>query len=67
MKTLIKRISKLSESIELGLITRSESMYQLRVLRSDISNKYNEGSDNYMTLIYDLIDVNTLIQETYTN
>jgi hypothetical protein len=51
--------------IESGLLTKSEAMRQLRELRFSIADKYNEGSDNFMILIYSLIDVNNLIEDLY--
>jgi hypothetical protein len=65
MKTLVNKISKLSDQIELGLLSKLEAMQRLRELKHMLSDKYNEGSDEYMTIIYTLIDVNTLIQDIY--
>ena len=65
MKKLLKQIDSLYEMIESGLLTKSEAMRQLRELRLSIADKYNEGSDNFMILIYSLIDVNNLIEDLY--
>jgi hypothetical protein len=65
MKKLLNQIDSLYANIESGLLTKSEAMSQLRELRFSIADKYNEGSDNFMILIYSLIDVNNLIEDLY--
>lgn len=65
MKTILSKISRLEQSIELGLLTRNEAMQQLRQLRGLVVDKYEEGTDTFQTLIYSLIDVNSLIQDIY--
>ena len=63
MKNLIKRIDELTETIEMGLLTREQAMVQIRGLRSDIEVKYEEGSDKFMQCIECLIDANSIALE----
>jgi hypothetical protein len=65
MKKLLKQIDQLYDMIESGLLTKSEAMRQLRELNYDNNEKYDEGSDEHMNVYSSLIDVNTLITDTY--
>jgi hypothetical protein len=60
MKTLLKKIDQLTEKIELGFYTKSEAMFKLRELRSEVAEKFEEGSDKFMQCIYPLIDANEI-------
>ena len=60
MKTLLNKIDKLTEKIEMGFYTKSEALFQLRQLRSEVSEKFEEGSDNFMQCINPLIDANEI-------
>ena len=60
MKTLLNKIDKLTEQIEMGLFTKSEAMFKLRELRSEVAEKFEEGSDKFMECIYALIDANEI-------
>ena len=61
MRKLFNQINKLTNEIELGIYTKAEAMYKIRSLRSDINDKFDEGTDNHTELIYCLIDANNLI------
>jgi len=58
MKNLLNKIDQLTERIEMGFLTRSESLSQLRGLRAEIADKFEEGSDEFMQCIGPLIDAN---------
>jgi len=60
MKTLLNKIDKLTEQIEMGFFTKSEAMFKLRELRSEVAEKFEEGSDKFMQCIYPLIDANEI-------
>jgi hypothetical protein len=60
MKNLLKKIDTLTEQIEMGFYTRSEAMFKLREMRSIISGKFEEGSDNFIQCIDALIDANEI-------
>ena len=60
MKTLIKKIDNLTEKIEMGLFTKSEAIFKLRELRSEVAEKFEEGSDEFMQCIECLIDANSI-------
>ena len=60
MKTLLNKIDKLTDQIEMGLLTKAEAMLKLRELRSEVADKFEEGSDKYMQCIYPLIDANEI-------
>lgn len=60
MKTLIKKIDSLTDQIEMGFYTKSEAMFKLRQLRSEVAEKFEEGSDKFMQCIYPLIDANEI-------
>ena len=66
MKNLLKRIDKLTECLEMGFFTKEESLFHLRSLRSEISDKFEEGSDNFMICISALIDANELFIQSFT-
>ena len=55
MKTLLKKIDKLTEQIESGFYSKNEAMFKLRELRSEVALKYEEGSDKFIECIYPLI------------
>lgn len=65
MKKLLKQIDSLYEKIDSGLLTKAEAMRQLMDLNYDNNEKYDEGSDEHMNVYSSLIDVNTLIADTY--
>ena len=60
MKTIFKKIDKLTERIEMGLFTKAEAFSNLRELRSEIAEKYGEGSDDFMQCICLLVDANEI-------
>lgn len=60
MKALINKIDKLTEEIEMGFYTKADAMFKLRQLRSEVSDKFEEGSDKFMQCIYPLIDANEI-------
>ena len=60
MKTLLNKIDKLTETIEMGLLTKEEALFEIRKMRSNILDKYEEGSDKFMQCIYPLIDANEI-------
>lgn len=60
MKTLLNKIDKLTDQIEMGLLTKAEAMLKLRELRSGVADKFEEGSDKFMQCIYPLIDANEI-------
>lgn len=67
MKTILSKISRLEQSIEYGLLTRSEATREVRLIYLLVADKYEEGSDNFMLLLSNLTDTYTLIQDTYIN
>ena len=60
MKTLLNKIDKLTEQIEMGFFTKSEAMLKLRELSGEVDEKFEEGSDKFMQWIYPLIDANEI-------
>ena len=60
MKTLLNKIDKLTDQIEMGFFTKSVAMFKLRELRSEVAEKFEEGSDEFMQCIYPLIDANDI-------
>ena len=60
MKTLLKKIDKLTDQILAGFFTKSEAMFKLRELRSEVAENLEEGSDEFMQCIYSLIDANEI-------
>lgn len=60
MKSLLNKIDKLTETIEMGLLTKEEALFEIRKMRSNILDKYEEGSDKFMQCIYPLIDANEI-------
>ena len=60
MKTLIEKIDNLTEQIEMGFFTKSEAMFKLRELRSEVADKFEEGSDKFMQCIECLIDAHSI-------
>ena len=60
MKTLLNKIDKLTEEIEMGFYTKSEAMFKIRELRSEVAEKFEEGSDKFMQCIYTLIDADEM-------
>ena len=65
MKTLLKKIDQLTEEIEMGFYTKSEAMIRLRELRSEVTEKFEEGSEKFMQCIYPLIDANEIVKMLY--
>ena len=62
MKALLIKIDTLIEQIEAGLLTRGEAFVQLRKLRKEIADKFEEGSDEFIQCISPLIDAHELAQ-----
>ena len=60
MKTLIEKIDNLTEQIEMGFFTKSEAMFTLRELRSEVDDKFEEGSDKFLQCIECLIDAHSI-------
>lgn len=60
MKNLIKKANKLIDSIEMGLLTKKEAMSQIRGLRTEIVDKYQEGTDEFIQCISPLIDAHSV-------
>ena len=60
MKTLLKKIDQLTEKIEMGFYTKSEALFQLRQLRSEVAEKFEEGGDEFIQCINLLIDANEI-------
>ena len=60
MITLIEKIDNLTEQIEMGFFTKSEAMFKLRELRSEVADKFEEGSDKFMQCIECLIDAHSI-------
>lgn len=60
MKSLINKIDKLTETIEMGLLTKEEAMFEIKKMHSNIFDKYEEGSDKFMQCIHHLIDANEI-------
>lgn len=65
MKTLLNKIEKLTEQIEMGFFTKAEALQKLRELRSEVAEKFEEGSDKFMQCIYFLIDADELAKSLY--
>jgi len=62
MRNLVKKIDKLTDEIEMGFFTKEEAMIKLRGLRSEVDEKFEEGSDNFIQCIYLLIDANEIVK-----
>ena len=62
MKQLLKQIDTLTNQIELGLYTRQEAMFKIRVLKGIVQDKYDEDSDNYNICLYSLLDAHSSAQ-----
>lgn len=62
MKQLLKQIDTLTNQIEKGIYTKQEAMFKIRTLKGLVQDKYDEGSDNYTTCLYPLIDAHELAQ-----
>ena len=62
MKPLLIKIDKLIGQIESGLLTRGEAFLQLRKLRNEIADNFEEGSDKFIQCISPLIDAHELAQ-----
>jgi len=60
MRNLLKKIDELTELLEMGLLTKDYSLLQIRKIRSEIADKYEEGSDEFIMAIYPLIDANEI-------
>ena len=60
MKIIIQTIDNLTEQIEMGFFTESEAMFKLRELRSEVADKFEEGSDEFMRCICPLVDANEI-------
>ena len=65
MKTLLNKIDALHEKIEMGFYLKAEAMFRLRELRSEVCDKYEEGSDNFTTCLHYLIDAHETCVELY--
>jgi hypothetical protein len=65
MKKLLKQIDQLYDMIDSGMLTKVEAMRQLRELNYDNNERYDEGSNEHMNVYNSLIEVNTLITDTY--
>jgi len=63
MKNLLKKIDKLTEEIDMGFYTKAQAMFKLKQLRSEVSAKFAEGSDNFTQCINPLIDAFIIINE----
>ena len=63
MKTLLRKIDELAANIEMGIYAKSEAMLKIRELRTEVSSKFQEGSDNFMMCIHSLIDAHDLAKE----
>jgi hypothetical protein len=60
---LLDKADRLCNFIELGLLCKGEAFFKLRELRAEITEQFEEGSDEFMECIYPLIDANELAQE----
>ena len=65
MITLLNRINHLYENIEMGFLTKGQAMTAMRSMKFSILDKFEEGSDNFITCINTLIDVNSLVEDIY--
>ena len=63
MKTLLNKIDNLIETLEMGLLTESQANIEIRTLHSDILDKYEEGSDNYIICSIELVEAHNLNQD----
>ena len=63
MKRLEKKIDRLIELIEFGIYTRKEAFYQIRELKAELDEMYEQGTDKHQTLLYLLIDAHNLADE----
>lgn len=60
MQKYLNQIDKLTETIKMGLLTKTEALNKLKSLHNEIKNKYELGSDKYTMLLYPLIDANEI-------
>ena len=64
MKKLEKKIERLIELIEFGIYTRKEAFYQIRSLKGELDEMFEQGTDKHQTLLYLLIDAHNLTEDT---
>jgi len=67
MKELINKADQLLETIDMGLLSEEVAFSEIRVLRNEIENAYDEGSDEFMICIYPLIDANEVAMRLYND
>ena len=60
---LITKIEDLCENIEMGLLTKGEAMQQIFHYRSIVSEKFAEGTDDYMRCLHPLCDAHNIATE----
>jgi len=60
MKKILQKINTLTEQIEFGFLTKEESFFHLRELRNEVTNKFGEGSTEFMECIESLIDAHSI-------
>lgn len=56
MQKYLNKIEKLTETIEMGLLTKQEALIKLKSLHNEIKEKYGLGSDEHNMLLHPLID-----------
>jgi hypothetical protein len=64
MKTLLRKIDQMTEKIEMGFFTRSESLRLLRNMRQEIADKFEEGSDEFIQCVTPLIDIHVFVVDS---
>lgn len=65
MTRLEIKIDKYSERLEMGFLTENQSITDINALRSDIFDKYEQGSYNFEACISTLQDVWSLHEDMY--
>ena len=63
MKTIVKKIDNLIEIMEMGLLNKEQSISEIIKLRNEVSDKFQESSDEFIICINLLIDAQELTKE----
>jgi len=65
MEKLSRKIYRIEEMIELGLLLENQTEYEIRELYLEILDKYSEGSKEFERLSSQLVEVQNLAFDIY--
>ena len=63
MKAILKQIDNLMSQINMGLYTKNEVNINLRAIRQNALDKFEEGSDEFQQIVYALLDAQCLASD----